>query len=41
MYWARAIEEMTPDGSPKAVMARNLTHKLVYRPRGLSELYDL
>ena len=32
---------MTPDGSPKCVMARNLTSKLVYRPRGVSELYDL
>jgi len=40
MYYPRAVEEMA-EGSPKWVMARNLTHKLVYRPRGVSELYDL
>ena len=40
MYYPRALEEMQ-QGSPKWVMARNLTHKLVYRPKGLSELYDL
>ncbi len=28
-------------GSPRAVMARTLTHKLVYRPREVSEFYDL
>eukprot|EP00966_Prymnesium_polylepis_P220279 5095655-Prymnesium_polylepis.1 len=28
-------------GSPKWVMRRNLTHKLVYRPAGESELYLL
>ena len=43
MYWPRAQEEMSDDGngSPKWAMRRNLTHKLVYRPRGESELYDL
>jgi hypothetical protein len=28
-------------GSPRAVMARTLTHKLVFRPREVSEFYDL
>jgi len=28
-------------GSPKFAMIKNLTHKLVYRPTGVSELYDL
>eukprot|EP00927_Polykrikos_kofoidii_P013079 TRINITY_DN15693_c0_g1_i1.p1 TRINITY_DN15693_c0_g1~~TRINITY_DN15693_c0_g1_i1.p1 ORF type:complete len:615 (+),score=62.81 TRINITY_DN15693_c0_g1_i1:89-1846(+) len=42
-YYPRALEEMSDDGngSPKWVMRRNLTHKLVYRPKGESELYDL
>merc|ERR1711957_573718 len=37
----RAQEEMSENGngSPKWVMRRNLTHKLVYRPKGESELY--
>jgi len=43
MYWPRAQEEMAGNGtgSPKWVMMRNLTSKLVYRPKGTSELYDL
>jgi len=42
LYYPRAIEEMSDNGngSPKWIMRRNLTHKLVYRPRGESELYD-
>eukprot|EP00656_Telonema_subtile_P013328 TRINITY_DN16768_c0_g1_i1.p1 TRINITY_DN16768_c0_g1~~TRINITY_DN16768_c0_g1_i1.p1 ORF type:complete len:178 (+),score=22.82 TRINITY_DN16768_c0_g1_i1:77-610(+) len=42
MYWPRAQEEMSDNGngSPKWVMVRNLTSKLVFRPRGISELYD-
>jgi choline-sulfatase len=28
-------------GSPRAVMAKTLSHKLVYRPREVSEFYDL
>jgi len=42
MYYPRAMEEMADNGngSPKWVMRRNLTHKLVYRARGESELYD-
>lgn len=42
MYYPRAQEEMSGDGtgSPKWVMMRNLTHKVVYRPKGISELYD-
>eukprot|EP00939_MAST-03C_sp_MAST-3C-sp1_P000210 g210.t1 len=42
-YYPRAQEEMSGNGtgSPKFVMLRNMTHKLVYRPRGVSELYDL
>ena len=43
MYWPRAQEEMSGNGtgSPKWVMVRNATHKLVFRPTGVSELYDL
>jgi arylsulfatase A-like enzyme len=43
MYWPRAQEEMSNNGtgSPKWVMVRNMTHKLVYRPNGMCELYDL
>ena len=43
MYWPRAQEEMSGNGtgSPKWVMLRNNTFKLVYRPLGISELYDL
>lgn len=43
MYYPRAQEEMSHDGngSPKWVMRRNLTAKVVYRPKGDSELYDL
>merc|ERR1711939_655604 len=42
LYYPRAMEEMSDNGngSPKWVMRRNLTHKIVYRPRGISELYD-
>jgi len=42
LYYPRALEEMSDNGngSPKWVMRRNLTHKIVYRPRGVSELYD-
>eukprot|EP00928_Gymnodinium_smaydae_P079271 TRINITY_DN63240_c0_g1_i1.p1 TRINITY_DN63240_c0_g1~~TRINITY_DN63240_c0_g1_i1.p1 ORF type:complete len:557 (+),score=53.19 TRINITY_DN63240_c0_g1_i1:130-1800(+) len=42
LYYPRAQEEMSDNGngSPKWVMRRNLTHKIVYRPRGISELYD-
>lgn len=41
-YYPRALEEMSDDGngSPRWIMARNLTHKLVYRTGGDSELYD-
>lgn len=43
MYWPRAQEEMSEGGtgSPKFVMRRNLTAKIVYRPLGGSELYNL
>jgi len=43
LYYPRAQEEMSDNGngSPKWVMRRNLTHKLVYRPKGDSELYDM
>jgi len=40
MYYARALEELLPNGSPRAVMARKGNYKLVYRPLGVSELYD-
>merc|ERR1712039_1032992 len=43
MYYPRALEEMSGGGtgSPRWIMMRNLTHKLVYRSKGESELYDL
>jgi choline-sulfatase len=42
LYYPRAQEEMSEEGtgSPRWIMMRNLTHKLVYRPKGDSELYD-
>ncbi|EDQ87261.1 uncharacterized protein MONBRDRAFT_27473 [Monosiga brevicollis MX1] len=40
-YYPRGLEEAQPNGSPRAVMLRNLTAKLVYRPTGISELYNL
>lgn len=42
LYWPRAQQEMSNNGkgSPRWIMARNLTHKLVYRAGGDSELYD-
>ena len=42
MYYPRAMEEMSDNGngSPKWAMRSNRTHKLVFRPRGESELYD-
>lgn len=42
LYYPRALEEMSDEGtgSPRWIMMRNLTHKLVYRARGESELYD-
>lgn len=42
MYYPRALEEMSDNGngSPRWIMRRNLTHKLVYRSKGQSELYD-
>eukprot|EP00948_MAST-09A_sp_MAST-9A-sp1_P000194 g194.t1 len=43
LYWPRAQEEMSNNGtgSPRWVMIRNLTSKLVFRPHGISELYNL
>jgi len=41
LYCPRGQEEAQPNGSPRAVMMRNYTAKLVYRPTGVSELYDL
>lgn len=34
VYYPRGLEESQPNGSPRAVMLRNLTTKLVYRPTG-------
>lgn len=34
VYYPRGLEESQPNGSPRAVMMRNLTHKIVYRPTG-------
>lgn len=39
-YYPRGLEEAQPNGSPRAVMVQNATHKLVYRPTGVSELWD-
>jgi len=41
LYCPRGQEEAQPNGSPRAVMVRNGTAKLVHRPTGVSELYDL
>eukprot|EP01060_Flectonema_neradi_P012608 TRINITY_DN19385_c0_g1_i2.p1 TRINITY_DN19385_c0_g1~~TRINITY_DN19385_c0_g1_i2.p1 ORF type:complete len:533 (+),score=79.03 TRINITY_DN19385_c0_g1_i2:70-1668(+) len=43
LYCPRGKEEAQPgnNGSPRATMIRNNTAKLVYRPTGVSELYDL
>lgn len=41
LYCPRGQEESQPNGSPRAVMIRNATAKLVYRPTGVSELYNL
>eukprot|EP00750_Incisomonas_marina_P013985 INCI17580.5.p1 GENE.INCI17580.5~~INCI17580.5.p1 ORF type:complete len:590 (-),score=92.06 INCI17580.5:474-2243(-) len=41
LYCPRGQEEALPNGSPRAAMIRNRTHKLVYRATGVSELYDL
>eukprot|EP00039_Didymoeca_costata_P024404 m.10206 g.10206 ORF g.10206 m.10206 type:complete len:545 (+) comp4220_c0_seq2:22-1656(+) len=41
MYCPRGQEEASKNGSPRAAMIRNLTAKLVHRPTGMSELYDL
>lgn len=41
LYCPRGQEEAQKNGSPRAVMLRNLTAKLVHRPTGVSELYDL
>jgi choline-sulfatase len=42
MYYPRGREEiLAPLDIDRAVMMKNSTHKLVFRPRGTSELYDL
>ena len=38
--WPRAEEEMTY-GSPRCVLIKDLDYKLVFRPLGVSEFYDL
>lgn len=42
-YYPRAQEEMSDNGngSPRCVMIRNVFYKLVFRPLGISEFYDL
>jgi arylsulfatase A-like enzyme len=41
-YWARGVEEQVPEHCTRAVMMRNASAKLVFRPApGTSELYDL
>lgn len=41
LYCPRGQEEAQPNGSPRAAMIRNSTAKLVHRPTGVSELFDL
>ena len=43
LYWPRAEEEMSDNGngSPRWAMMRNVFYKLVFRPLGISEFYDL
>jgi choline-sulfatase len=42
IYYPKArVQQEHPDSVGRAVMARTLTHKLVVRPRGVNELYDL
>ena len=42
MYYPRGMEELNASHCTRAIMQRNLTAKLVYRPApGQSELYDL
>eukprot|EP00042_Codosiga_hollandica_P037693 m.299968 g.299968 ORF g.299968 m.299968 type:complete len:547 (-) comp55203_c0_seq1:83-1723(-) len=43
LYYPRYMEELSfyPNGSPRAVMMRNMEYKLVYRPLEVSELYNL
>lgn len=42
LYFPRGREEiLSPLDIDRAVMMKNSTHKLVFRPRGTSELYDL
>eukprot|EP01084_Bolivina_argentea_P044311 81545_1 len=38
--WPRAEEEDST-GSPRCVLIKDLNYKLVYRPLGVSEFYDL
>jgi hypothetical protein len=41
-YWARGVEEQVPAHCTRAIMMRNASAKLVFRPApGTSELYDL
>ncbi|XP_065836340.1 uncharacterized sulfatase YidJ-like [Oscarella lobularis] len=40
LYYPRGQEEMH-EGIPRCIMAKNMNYKLVYRPRGVSEFYDL
>jgi len=43
LYYPRAMEEMSDNGngSPRWIMIRNATNKLVFRYKDTSELYDL
>ncbi len=42
LYYARGREEvLAPLHIDRAIMIRNATAKMIYRPRGTSELYDL
>ena len=42
VYWPKGRQQQEhPESVCRAVMIRSLTHKLIHRPRGQSELYDL
>ena len=42
IYYPKArLQQDHPESVCRAVMIRTMTHKLIYRPEGLSELYDL
>mmetsp|Transcript_24151 Transcript_24151/g.26816 ORF Transcript_24151/g.26816 Transcript_24151/m.26816 type:complete len:511 (+) Transcript_24151:24-1556(+) len=41
LYYPRGEEEKQPNGIPRCVMIRKMDYKMVYRPLGVNELYDI